>query len=209
MLLGIDEVGRGPLAGPLVIGGVIFNNDKINKSDAQFIKINDSKKLDSKKRENLFEYIKSISIFSDVVIIDNKTIDEYGISFALSEGLKNLIKKVFNKNIEISKIIFDGNVNPIKNTKFYEEEIKKRDIIFENLIGADSKVKEVSAASIIAKVIRDRILYSYSKIYPLYKFEKNKGYGTKDHIIAIKKFGYCDIHRKSFKIKEFDSKLLF
>ena len=175
-LCGIDEAGRGPIAGPLVVAGVVLKSDIKD--------LNDSKKLTSKKRKELYEIIKKSSKYY-IYLVDAKKIDNFGLSKAINESLK-AIKNFFSKDVEF---LFDGN------SSFGVDGIN-------TLIKADQKVKEVSAASILAKVFRDNLMQEYAKIYPEYGFEKHKGYATKAHLEAIKKYGYCEIHRKSFKIKK-------
>ena len=174
IICGIDEAGRGPIAGPIVIAGVILQN-KIDGLD-------DSKKLTPKKRESLFEKIKQNSIYH-IEIVEAKIIDEIGLSEVYFRALNKIIEK-----IKAQVYIFDGNttygvlgINPI--------------------IKADSLYKEVSAASILAKVTRDNIMIELAKKYPVYGFDKHKGYCTKAHLEAIKKYGYSLVHRTSFKIK--------
>jgi len=174
IICGIDEAGRGPLAGPLVVAGVIF--------EKKVYKLDDSKKLSQNDREKLFEKIKNASRHK-IVIIDNETIDKKGLSFCITKALKEIIT-----SLEADRYIFDGN------SKFGVEKI-------EPIVKADSKIKEVMAASILAKVTRDKIMCELSLKYPEYNFCKHKGYGTKEHIEAIKKYGFCQIHRKSFRPK--------
>jgi len=174
VICGIDEAGRGPIAGPLVIAGVIL------KEEIEGLK--DSKKLTPKKREKLFEEIIQKSEYK-IVEVSNKTIDEKGLSFAINFALNEIVN-----SLKADKYIFDGN------SKFGVE-------ILETLIKGDDKVKEISAASILAKVTRDRFMIEISKNYPNYNFAKHKGYITKEHIEEIKKYGYSDIHRKSYKLK--------
>ena len=174
-ICGIDEAGRGPIAGSLVMAGVIL----LKKIDG----LNDSKKLTEKKREKLYEIIKESSKYF-IYKVEAKRIDEIGLSRAIKECLE-AIKSYFG---EETNFLFDGN------SSFGVEGIN-------TLIKADAKVKAVSAASILAKVYRDKQMVEYSKIYPEYGFEKHKGYGTKAHIEAIERYGYCQIHRLSFKIK--------
>ncbi len=173
---GIDEAGRGPIAGPLVVAAVKLY-EKIEG-------LNDSKKLSEKKRENLYEIIKNSSKWF-IYEVEASKIDKIGLSKAIKESLEE-IKKFFKEERDF---LFDGNstfgVNGIK-----------------TLIKADTKVASVSAASILAKVYRDKKMVEYDKIYPLYGFKNHKGYGTKTHIEAIKRYGYCKIHRISFKIKQ-------
>ncbi|MDD5359091.1 MAG: ribonuclease HII [Sulfurovaceae bacterium] len=176
-LCGIDEAGRGPLAGPLVMAGVVLMQSMEGLAD--------SKKLSSKKREELFEKITKISKYH-IVVINSKQIDDIGISACLAYGLKSIIE-----NLSGFDYLFDGNCT------FGVENLK-------TMIKADDKVHEVSAASILAKVTRDKIMEDYDISYPNYGFKSHKGYGTKSHIEAILKFGRCDIHRYSYRLKEID-----
>ena len=173
-LCGIDEAGRGPIAGPLVMAGVILNK-KIKG-------LNDSKKLSQKKRNLLYKEIREKATFH-VVFMSNKYIDEHGISKALQDGLKALMK-----NLNAKKYLFDGN------TTFGIDGLDCK-------IKADETVPQVSAASIVAKVTRDEYMKHISNKFPQYAFEKHKGYGTKAHIEAIKEHGYCELHRMTFKVK--------
>jgi ribonuclease HII len=179
-LCGIDEAGRGPFAGPMTIAGVRFKND-ISKIK-EFEILNDSKKLTEKKREMLFDIIKEHSYFH-IVSVSNKQIDELGISACI----KNAIIEIM-QTIDAINYLMDGN------TSFGIEDLQHK-------IKADGDIKEVSAASILAKVTRDRYMVEIAKKYPNYDFHKHKGYGTKAHIEAIKKYGFCDLHRRSYKIK--------
>ncbi len=181
-LCGIDEAGRGPFAGPLVVAGVILKKDIDG--------LNDSKKLTENKREKLFNIIKENSQYH-IVFTDNSTIDKLGLSLCL----KNSIKEIMNK-LKTREYLMDGN------TAFGIEDLNC-------LIKADTKIKEVSAASILAKVSRDRYMCEIANLYPNYSFEKHKGYGTKAHTEAIKKYGYCKLHRRSFKIKALEEYKLF
>ncbi len=177
-LCGIDEAGRGPFAGPLVVTGVIL---KTNIDG-----LNDSKKLTHKKREELFDIIKRNSYYH-IVFTTNEQIDKLGLSLCLKNSILEIMK-----NLDTNNFLMDGNTTfGIKNIDF--------------LIKADETVKEVSAASILAKVSRDRFMIDISSKYPQYSFEKHKGYGTKVHIDAIIKYGYCNIHRRSFKIKRLEA----
>jgi len=180
MICGIDEAGRGPIAGDLVFAGVILNKDIEG--------LNDSKKLTPKKREILYEeIIKNSNYF--IVKHSAKEIDEFGLSYCIKRSLEEIIK-----NLKATEYIFDGNSTfGIKNIKA--------------IIKADEKIKEVSAASIIAKVTRDRSMIELDKIYPQYEFKKHKGYITKKHIELIKEYGYCDIHRRSYKVKALQKSL--
>lgn len=176
MFCGIDEAGRGPLAGPLVVAGVILLENIQNLAD--------SKVLSEKKREKLFDEIKQKSKYH-IVFKSAKQIDDLGISFCIKESILEIMKTLQN---DASSFLMDGNTN------FGIENLQKE-------IKADAKYKEVSAASILAKVSRDRFMDSISENYPEYNFKKHKGYGTKAHVDAIKEFGRSDIHRFSFKLK--------
>lgn len=182
ILCGIDEAGRGPLAGPLVVAGAIIKNPIEG--------LNDSKKLTEKKREALFDQIKENTSYH-IVFTDNKTLDEIGIS----KALKNSIKEIM-ENLKSDEYLMDGN------TSFGIQNL-------DHMIKADGKVSEVSAASILAKVSRDRYMYEIAHKYPNYNFDKHKGYGTKAHVEAIQKHGYSDLHRMSFKIKSLEQPSLF
>ncbi len=175
-LCGIDEAGRGPLAGPLVVAGVILEKDILG--------LNDSKVLSEKKREKLFDEIKEKSKYH-IVFKSAKEIDDFGISFCLKSSILEIMEQLqeFSNNF-----LMDGNTN------FGIENLQKE-------IKADAKYAQVSAASILAKVSRDRFMDEISPLYANYNFHKHKGYGTKAHIEAIKEFGRSDIHRFSFRLK--------
>ena len=175
-LCGIDEAGRGPLAGPLVVAGVIL--------EKEILGLNDSKVLSEKKREKLFDEIKEKSKYH-IVFKSAKEIDDFGISFCLKSSILEIMEQLqeFSNNF-----LMDGNTN------FGIQNLQKE-------IKADAKYAQVSAASILAKVSRDRFMDEISPLYANYNFHKHKGYGTKSHIEAIRKFGRSDIHRFSFKLK--------
>ena len=182
MLCGIDEAGRGCIAGPLVVAGVVLEEDIDGLAD--------SKILSEKRREELFEIIKNKSRYK-IVFCDNDMVDEKGLSYCLGYAIKE-IKEHF-KN---SDILMDGN------SSFGVDGV-------DTMVKADAKVPEVSAASILAKVSRDRYMYSINSKFPNYSFLKHKGYGTALHVEEIKKYGYSKIHRKSFKIKSLREPSLF
>lgn len=179
-ICGIDEAGRGALAGPLVMAACVL--------DAQISGLDDSKKLTPLKRERVFNELCKSSKFL-IVYFSNTQIDTLGLSWCLNSGL-NAFKRYFNGY----ELIFDGNIN-------YGTDIK-------TIIKADAKIKEVSAASILAKVSRDRLMSLFDSHYPQYGFKKHKGYGTKEHLKAIEIYGLCDLSRASFKIKN-EPKLIF
>lgn len=179
-LCGIDEAGRGPIAGDLVMAGCILN--------ARVDGLNDSKKLSEKKREALFECIIKNATYH-IVKFSPQVIDENGISHCLANGLKEIMK-----TLTAESYLFDGN------TTFGVTGLT-------TMVKADAKVPEVSAASILAKVTHDRDILQEAKKFPEYAFEKHKGYGTKLHVEMIKKYGYCDIHRRSYKLKALEPTL--
>jgi len=179
-LCGIDEAGRGCIAGDLVIAGCVLHSTIDG--------LNDSKKLTEKKREILYAKIIENSTYH-IVKFSPQEVDEDGLSYCISKGLKEIID-----TIKCDNYLFDGNSSfGIKNLP--------------TMVKADAKILEVGAASILAKVTHDRNIIEASKKYPLYAFEKHKGYGTKKHIELIKEHGYCDIHRKSYKIKALEKTL--
>jgi len=173
-LCGIDEAGRGPLAGDLVMAGVILLNEVEG--------LMDSKALTEKKREALYPKIIENALYH-IVSLSPKQIDELGLSSCLGKGLEEIMQQ-----LEAEVYLFDGNQT------FGVLGIS-------TMVKADAKIPEVSAASILAKVTHDREIIKASKHYPLYGFERHKGYGTKAHILAIKEHGFCKIHRKTFKVK--------
>ncbi len=173
ILCGIDEAGRGPIAGPLVLAGVILPKPIDGLAD--------SKKLSAKKREELYLQIVSTAIYH-IVVIPNSYIDEYGLSKSLHLGLVDIVYKLGGSGI---KFLYDGNTN------YGVDGIS-------TLIKADTKVAQVSAASILAKVTRDNIMKHYSKVYPNYNFASHKGYPTKKHKELLQIYGPSPIHRVSF-----------
>lgn len=178
LIAGIDEAGRGPLAGPVVVGVVILR-------ETSFIEgINDSKKISEAKREKLYEEITNEAVAWSVGIVDETRIDEINILNATKEALT---KAISNLKIKPEIILVDA-----------LDKIDTLLIPYTSIIKGDAKIYSIAAASIIAKVTRDRIIRSYDKIYPEYEFIKNKGYGTAKHIEAIKQYGLCPIHRRSF-----------
>lgn len=179
--IGIDEAGRGPLAGPVSVGAVMVQNDF---DFSIFKNLKDSKKLSEAKREEFFEIIMK-NIKYKVVMVSNKIIDKKGISYAIRFAIKSLLKKL-NPNIKTTKVFLDGSLKA-------PEEFSQ-----ETIIKGDEKIPVISLASIMAKVTRDRYMKKISKKYPLFDFHVHKGYGTKKHILAIKKYGPSEIHRETF-----------
>lgn len=181
-ICGIDEAGRGPLAGPVVIGAVILPVDSLIEG------VNDSKKVSEKKREKVFEEIISQAISYNVGIVDQNTIDEINILNATKLGVKKAIEGL---EVKPDLILVDALTN-----------IETFGIPYKSIIKGDAKEYSIAAASIIAKVTRDRMMIEWDKIFPQYGFAKHKGYGTAAHIQALKENGPCMLHRKSF-IKKF------
>ena len=176
-IAGVDEVGRGPLAGPVVAAAVIL------PQSIDIVGINDSKKLSEKKRESLFTVIKDNAIDIGVGIIHEKEIDEINILQATYKAMRAALTSLTT----VPDIVFvDGNEADIG------EYIQK------NIIKGDQKSISIAAASIIAKVTRDRMMIEYDAVYPQYGFKQHKGYGTKLHMEAIKRYYATPIHRKSF-----------
>lgn len=181
-ICGIDEAGRGPLAGPVVVASVIMPKGSMIEG------INDSKKISESRREKLYEKIIEEAISYGVGIIDQKEIDEINILNATKKGLTTSLKEL---TVKPDMILVDA-LNGIDTLQ----------IPYQSIIKGDAKAYSISAASIIAKVTRDRIMREWGKIYPQYGFEKHKGYGTAAHIAAIKEYGICPLHRLSF-VKNF------
>lgn len=181
-ICGVDEVGRGPLAGPIAAGAVILNNNIVNDKDI-ILGIKDSKKLSSKSREELSEIIKDKAIAYNVTLLNNTEIDTRGIAWCNNEVLK---RAALGLKYTPDIVLSDGYA--VKNLQIQNEFIIK----------GDAKSASIACASILAKVYRDNLMKEYAIMYPEYRFENNAGYGTQEHIEAIKKYGPCKIHRMSF-----------
>lgn len=177
-ICGIDEAGRGPLAGPVVVAGVIM------PQDSKIEGVNDSKKVSEKKRELLYDKIIDEAISYSVAIIDQNIIDEINILQATKKGVTEVVKGLDTRP---NLIIIDALTH-----------IDTDGVPYDSIIKGDAKCYSISAASIIAKVTRDRIMREWDKIYPQYGFAQHKGYGTAKHIAAIKEYGICPLHRKTF-----------
>ena len=177
-ICGIDEAGRGPLAGPVVVAGVIMPENSM----IEFV--NDSKKVTEKRREKLYDVIMEEAISYSIAVIDQDVIDEINILNATKKGVTDVVDGL---EIKPDLILVDA-----------LEHINTRGIPYEPLIKGDARCYNIAAASILAKVTRDRIMRQWDEIYPQYGFLSNKGYGTAKHIEAIKQYGLCPIHRKSF-----------
>ena len=191
MILGIDEVGRGPYAGPLVIGACILG-DWQNSENAEWIeKLTDSKKLSAKRREELYVLIKEKALATATGWVSSAEIDEIGLSEALKLATRRAVKQIQKTKVPFSEIIIDGTMNFLAGTKLekYASTLKKGDFL----------VKEISAASILAKVERDKYMAKLNVVYPEYGFGKHVGYGTAAHQKAMEEFGLTPEHRRSFR----------
>ena len=175
-IIGVDEVGRGPLAGPVISAAIVLNKEKIPEG------INDSKKLSKKKREVINEELISQHKFA-IGIASVEEIDKINI---LQASLLAMKRAVLNLNIKPQTILVDGNKLPDLEYNMYP------------IIKGDSKSISIAAASIVAKVYRDKLMQDLSLKYPGYYWEKNSGYGTKQHLLALDNLGVTPIHRKSF-----------
>ena len=191
MILGIDEVGRGPYAGPLVIGACILG-DWQNSENAEWIeKLTDSKKLSAKRREELYVLIKEKALAAATGWVSSAEIDEIGLSEALRLATRRAVEQIQQTKVPFSEIIIDGTMNFLVGTKLekYVSTLKKGDFL----------VKEISAASILAKVERDKYMVELDAVYPEYGFGKHVGYGTAAHQKAMEEFGLTPEHRRSFR----------
>ena len=180
-ICGIDEAGRGPLAGPVVAAAAVL------PKDCQIFYLNDSKKLSEKKRDLLFDEIKEKAVAYGIGIVSPQVIDEINILQATYEAMRQAISQL---NV-IPEILLNDAVT-----------IPGVDIMQVPIVKGDAKSVSIAAASILAKVTRERMMMEYDQIYPEYGFAKHKGYGTAAHIAALKEYGPCPIHRRTF-IKKF------
>lgn len=180
LVAGVDEAGRGPLAGPVVAAAVIL------PLDTQIIDLKDSKKISEKKREKVYEDIKKNAIAYAYDVVDAQYIDNYNILNSTLKAMKNAVEKlpIIPDYVLVDALKIPGIAIPQ-----------------EPIIHGDGICACIAAASIVAKVERDRIMRKYDLAYPEYGFFKNKGYGTKEHINSIKAHGMCPIHRRSFSVK--------
>ena len=186
LIAGIDEAGRGPLAGPVVCAIALMRLEKEKIIDG----VNDSKKLTAKVREKLYDNIINTAISYRIEVVDNKKIDEINILNATKQGMTNCINNI---SITPDIVLIDAVKiqTPVKTI---------------SIIKGDEKSYSIACASILAKVYRDRLMQNYDKLYPNYEFAKHKGYATRKHIELLKKFGKCDLHRDSF-IKNFTGEI--
>ncbi len=177
LIAGVDEVGRGPLVGPVVTAAVILPKDYVLKG------LTDSKKLSEKKRNYFYDIIKRDALSIGIGVVSNDKIDEINIYEATKIAMKEAIS---NLNIKPEVILIDAMKLDL-------------DIKSESIIKGDLKSQSIAAASVIAKVTRDKMMYELDEKYPMYNFKNNKGYPTKDHVNAIKEYGIIKEHRKSYE----------
>ena len=178
LVAGVDEAGRGPLAGPVCAAAVIL------PLDCEIDGLNDSKKLSEKKREALFDVIIEKAVAYDIQLVDHKTIDEMNILNATMLAMTNAVNNLKTKP---DFVIIDGNRLP-----------SQLEIPAKAVVKGDAKSMSIAAASILAKVTRDRLMLELADKYPEYEFTRHKGYGTKLHQEKLREFGPCEIHRKTF-----------
>ena len=178
IVVGVDEAGRGPLAGPLVVASCVLPKGYDNEL------IDDSKKLTEKKREELFALIKEIAVDYVIKVVDIETIDTKNIYQATKDAMKECVKEL---HVKVDAVLTDA--MPLDNMGVEVQAIVK----------GDAKSQSIAAASILAKVTRDHIMYELDKKYPEYDFKSNKGYGTKKHIAALNEYGITDVHRRSYE----------
>ena len=189
-IIGMDEAGRGPLAGPLVVAAVCF------PKDFHHDEIYDSKKVSEKKREQMFEIIKQEALEYHIKVVTPKEIDELNIYRATQKAMEDLVSEFKT----VDGVLTDA--MPLPNVR--------NDVIA--IVKGDQKSVSIAAASILAKVTRDRMMIEYDQMYPEYGFKDHKGYGTKKHLEAIEKYGILDIHRESYgpvKKKKLEQLTLF
>jgi ribonuclease HII len=180
-IAGIDEVGRGPLAGPVVAAAVIF------EAGVRIEGVNDSKQLTEKKRESLFPLIYEHAASVGIGVVDHLEIDKINILKATYRAMHLAVEQL---GVRPEHLLVDG------------PRFEVVGIPFTAIVRGDARCFSIAAASIIAKVTRDRFMMEFDARYPQYGFKKHKGYGTKAHLESIKKFGRCPIHRKSFRMPE-------
>lgn len=177
-IAGVDEAGRGPLAGPVVVGAVIL------PAECQLPELNDSKQVTPARREELYTAIHNCALSVEYAVIDVGTIDDINIYQATVQGMYQVLK---NLTLQPEAALIDA--VPLRELK----------IPYQSIINGDALSASIAAASIVAKVERDRLMLEYDRLFPEYGFAKNKGYATKEHQAALHRFGPCPIHRKSFE----------
>ncbi len=190
-IIGIDEAGRGPLAGPVVAAAVLLSLDR--KLPRNCFKFNDSKKLTATEREELYGVVNENALAKGIGIVSAQEIDEINILRATMKAMTIAVRQLEEsyQKLKPEILLIDGNY--FKTTLSYP---------FRTIVDGDTLSPSIAAASIIAKCTRDKIMYEMHEMYPQYNFKQNKGYGTREHRIAIAAHGQCAEHRKSFKLKE-------
>lgn len=193
IIAGIDEAGRGCLAGPVSLGLVVLPYESYH-SNSDIPGLNDSKQLSERLRNSLWSRVIEAALYCSTVHINSDTIDRLGINPAIRAGIDRLIRRIkrLNKRLSLSSkpvLLIDGN---------YKFQSEYADL--HSIIKGDQRVKSIAAASILAKVSRDRKMIRYARSFPQYGFEKHKGYGTALHRESILKFGTCHLHRKSYSL---------
>ena len=178
MLAGVDEVGRGPLAGPVVTAAVILSPD-----DPYLGQYRDSKRVAEKKRLKLYHHIRQYAVAYSLAMASLQEIDQLNILHATMLAMRRSVQGL---SVQPGRVLVDGNRSP------------DLAVPVEAVVGGDDSVQEIAAASILAKVVRDRLMRSYDVRYPGYQFGKHKGYGTKLHMDALHQLGPCPVHRRSF-----------
>ena len=184
-IAGVDEVGRGPLAGPVVTAAVVL------PEQFDVLGVDDSKKLSEKRSEELYEIITREALAWGIGMADHQVIDEINILQATKQAMKQAIE-------EAGRMLRERTGGSIECVLLDAVELPGLQIPQESIIKGDAKVLAIAAASIVAKVTRDRMMVRYAREYPWYAFEKNKGYGTKEHYAGLREHGLCPIHRKTF-----------
>lgn len=177
-IAGVDEAGRGPLAGPVVAAAVMFPRGIFIEG------VDDSKKLTERRREDLYQLIQSRALSTGVGIVSHDVIDRINI---LQATIVAMTKAVESLSVRPDFVLVDGN------------SYKHESFSYQNIVDGDAKSFTIAAASIIAKVTRDRLMREYHLRFPLYGFASHKGYGTRQHLEAIRRHGLCEIHRRSFR----------
>jgi ribonuclease HII len=194
--IGVDEAGRGPLAGPVVAAAVLFPHAK---KSLRFGKFDDSKKLSHAEREELFISIEEHALATGVGIVSAQEIDETNILRATMRAMTLAVKELVSRVALLPELLLvDGN--------YFRTDLPYQ---FQTITGGDALCPSIAAASIIAKVTRDRIMCALDSEYPAYGFASHKGYATRKHVAAIETFGYCPEHRKSFHLKSLERAELF
>jgi len=190
-IIGVDEAGRGPLAGPVVAAAVLLSLDR--KLPRNCFRFNDSKKLTASEREELYEVVNENALAKGIGIVSAQEIDEINILRATMKAMTLAVRQLEESYQELKPqiLLIDGNY--FQTTLSYP---------FRTIIDGDALSPSIAAASIIAKVTRDKIMQEMHELYPQYNFRQNKGYGTREHRDAITLYGQCAEHRKSFKLKE-------